>query len=131
GAEPTNHPRLDRDGGRADRALAARDVIPTGIDEEEPEMGARRDRVRHHGDQEAAVPAGLEAEAGAQIVVVLLEEAALLADGRARQVAQAARKQPHPDARGVKVDGRDDTIGPHGHLTLCVRPRSYPRPGAG
>jgi len=121
GAEPAHHPGLDRDGRRADGALTARDVVPTGVDEEEPEVGARSDRVRHHRDQEAPVPAGLEAEPGPQILVVLLEEAALLADGGARELAEAAREQPHPDARRVKVDGRDDAIGPHGHLTLYVR----------
>src|SRR5262245_9380817 len=117
GAEPAHHPGLDRDGRRADGALSARDVVAAGIDEEESEVGARRDRIRHHGDQEAPVSARLEAEPGSQIVVVLLEKAPLLADGGTRELAEAAREQPHADARGVKVDGRDDAIGPHGHLT--------------
>jgi hypothetical protein len=73
--------------------------------------------------------------------VVLLEKSALLADRRAREPPEAAGEQPHPDSGGVKVDGRDDSIGPHGHLTLrdvCIArcraeiiPQTRPRSTAG
>src|SRR5262245_44259074 len=121
GAEPADHPGLDGDRRRADRAFPARDVVATGIDEEEAEVGARRDRVGHHRNQEASVSARLEAEPGPKILVMLLEEAPLLADRGARELAEPAREQAHPDARRMEVDGRDDAIGPHGHLTLLAR----------
>src|SRR5882762_3755445 len=104
GAEPLNHPGLDGHGRRADRALAARDVVATRVDEEEPEVSSRRDRLRHHRDQQAAVSSRLEAESRSEVVVMLLKEAPLLADRGPRQSPEAAREQPHPDSSGVKVD---------------------------
>src|SRR5881397_3622639 len=62
-----DHAGLDGHGRRADRALAARHVVATGIDEEEPELGARREGLRHHGDQEGPVATRLEAETRAEI----------------------------------------------------------------
>src|SRR3989441_10311087 len=63
-----DHAGLDGHGGRADRALAARHVVAAGIDEEEPEPGVGRDGLGHDRDQEGAVPARLDAEAGAEMV---------------------------------------------------------------
>src|SRR6516162_1356308 len=115
-----HHARFDRHRRGADGALAARDVVAAGVDEEEAEVSPRRDRLGHHGDEETAVAARLEAEAGAQILVVLLEIASLLADGGARQRTEPAGEQAHTDPRGVKVDGRDDSIGAHRHLAIAL-----------
>ena len=108
-----HHARLERDGRRPDRALAARDVVAPRVDEEEPEVGPGRDRLGHHGDQQASMAARLEAEARAEMIQVLLEPAALVRDGRAGHAAETAREQPHPDAGGVEVDGRQHAIGTH------------------
>jgi gluconolactonase len=78
-------------------------------------MSAGRDRLGHHRDQEAPVSSRLEAEPRSQVIVMLPEPAALLADRAPREPPEAAREQPHPDSRRVEVDGRDHTIGPHGH----------------
>src|SRR5581483_9562029 len=105
--------RLDGHRGRTDRALAARDVVPAGVDEEQPELRGRRDRLGHDGDEHPAMPARLQTEARAQMIEVLLEPAPLVGDGLARQAANAARDQTHADARGVEVDGRDHAIRAH------------------
>src|SRR5499426_1738430 len=70
GAESSDHPGLDRDGRRADRALTARDVVAARVNEEQAEVGARRDRIGHHRDQEAPMTARLQAEPGPKILVV-------------------------------------------------------------
>src|SRR5437867_1328333 len=116
GAAPPDHPGFDGHRRRADRALAARDVVATGIDEEEAEVRAGRDCLGHHCDQEAPVSARLQTEPGSKILVVLLKEVALVPDRGARELPEPAREQAHPDARGVKVDGRDDALGPHGRI---------------
>ena len=85
---PRDHPGLDGHRRRPDGALAARDVVPAGIDEEEPECRARRDRLGHHRDQQAAMAARLQAEAGPEMVQVLLEPAPLVPDRGARQMAR-------------------------------------------
>ena len=121
---------LEGHGGRADRALATRHVVAAGIDEEEPEVGAGRDRLGHHRDQEASVATGLEAETGAEMVEPLLKPSALFADRLSRQLSEAAREQPHADPRRMEVDGPDHAIGAHRHLLfapcscITVGPRS-------
>src|SRR5204863_8268824 len=70
-----HHAGLDRHGRRADRALATGDVVPAGVDEEEPEAGAGCDRLGHHRDQETPVPAGPEAQTGPEVVEPPLEPA--------------------------------------------------------
>src|SRR5207245_11404750 len=100
----------------SNRTIATRNVVPTRVNEEEPEVSAPRHRLRHHRDQQTAMAARLEAEPGPEIVVVFLEEAALRADRGAREPPEAAREQTHPDSSGVKVDGRDHAIRAHGHL---------------
>src|SRR2546422_3886453 len=111
-----HHAGLDGHGRRADRALAARHVVAAGIDEEEPEPGVGRDGLGHDRDQEGAVPARLEAEAGAEMVEMLLEPAALLTDSASGQPLEAARQEPHTDPRRVEVDRPDHAIGAHSHL---------------
>ena len=81
-------------------------------------MRGGRDRLGHDRDQEAAVPARLEAEAGAEIVEMLLEPPPLVGDRAPRQSPEAAREQPHPDPCRVEVDGPDDAIGSHEHLQV-------------
>src|SRR2546422_3299439 len=114
-----HHAGLDGHGRRADRALAAGNVITPGIDEEEPEVRVGRDRLGHHRDQEAAVPARLEAEARAEMVQMLLEPAALVANRAPWQRPEAARQEPYPDPRRVKVDRLEDAIGPHSATSGC------------
>src|SRR2546427_110944 len=111
-----HHAGLDGHGRRADRALAARHVVAAGIDEEEPEPGVGRDGLGHHRDQEGAVPARLEAEAGAEMVEMLLDPAALLTDSASGQPLEAARQEPHTDPRRVEVDRPEHAIGAHSHL---------------
>jgi hypothetical protein len=108
-----HHPGLDRHRRRADGALAAGDVVAARVDEEQAELRPRRDRLGEHGDQQAAVSARLQAQARPDVVEILLEPTALVCDGRARHAAETAREQPHPDAGGVEVDGRQHTIGAH------------------
>ena len=140
-AAALDHAGLDGHRRRANGALAAGNVVAAGVDEEEPEVRARRDRLGHHRNQEAAMAAGLEAESGAELVEMLLEPAALLADGGAGQLPEAAREEPHADPRGMEVRGRDHPVGAHRHLpprrfsNACptrVRPKprrdSTPRP---
>src|SRR5256712_12092724 len=110
-----HHPGLQGHGRGANRRLTARDVVAASVHEEEPEMSAGRDRLGHHRDQEAPVSSRLEAEPRSQVIVMLPEPAALLADRAPREPPEAAREQPHPDSRRVEVDGRDHPIGPHGH----------------
>ncbi len=62
--------------------------------------------------------AGLETEPGPEVVEVLLEPAALLADGGARQPAQAAREEPHADPSRMEVRRREHPIGAHPHLPV-------------
>ena len=106
-------PRLDRHRRRADGALAAGDVVATRVDEEQAELRPGRHGLRHHGDQQAPVTARLQAQARPKIVEMFLEPAALVRDGRAGHAAETAREQPHPDAGGVEVDGRQHAIGTH------------------
>ena len=54
--------------------------------------------------------ARLQTEAGPEMVQVPLEPAALVPDGGARQMAQAAGEQPHADPGGVKVGRRQHAI---------------------
>src|SRR5207237_3074049 len=115
-APARHHAGLDGHGRRADRALAARHVVATGIDEEEPELGAGREGLGHHGDQEGAVATGLEAEASAEMVEVLLEPAALLTHRASGQPPEAARQEPHADPRRVEVNRPEHAIGAHSHL---------------
>src|SRR5262249_49634872 len=75
-----HHAGLDRRRRCANRAFATRDVVPAGVDEEEPKVSAWCDRLGHHGDQKSAMPAGLEAKSGAHIVEPLLKPSALFAD---------------------------------------------------
>ena len=56
------------------------DAILREVDEKEPEVSARRDRLGHHRDQEATMPARLEAKGGPQMVVVLVKPPALFRD---------------------------------------------------
>src|SRR5882724_834714 len=51
GALARDHAGLDRHRRRADRALAARDVVAAGVDEEQPELRAGRDRLGHDRDE--------------------------------------------------------------------------------
>ena len=118
GALRRHHAGLDSHRRGADGALAARNVVAPGIEEEEPEVRRGRDRLRHHGDQQASVSARLQAEPGPEMVSMLLKPAALFAHRASGIRPEAAREQPHPDARGVEVDGRDHPIGSHG----CLRP---------
>src|SRR5947208_2423627 len=106
GALALDHPGLDRHCRRADRALAAGDVIAAGIDEEQPELRAGRHGLGHHRDQHSPVTPGLQAEARSEMVEMLLEPPALVRDGGTRQVAKAAREEPHPDPGRVESDGR-------------------------
>src|SRR5438128_164760 len=94
-------------------AIPAGDVVATRVDEEQAELRPGRHGLRHHGDQQAPVTARLQAQARPKIVEMLLEPAALVRDGRAGQAAETAREQPHPDAGGVEVDGRQHAIGTH------------------
>src|SRR5205807_980871 len=66
----------------------------------------------------APVPARLEAEAGPEIVEVLLEPPPLLDDGASREPAEAARHQPHPDPRRVEINRADHAIRSHTRLRL-------------
>ena len=122
-----HHARLERDGRRPDRALAARDVVAPRVDEEEPEAGAGCDRLGHHRDQETPVPAGLEAQTGPEVVETLLEPATLFTDGAPGQPPEAARQEPHPDPRRMEVDRPEHAIGSHSHLRVqAMRLRSAP-----
>src|SRR5439155_21886214 len=95
------------------------------------------DRLGHDRDQKAAMPARLEAEAGAEIVEMLLEPPPLVGDRAPRQSPEAAREQPHPDPCRVEVDGPDDAIGSHEHLQMRAmrlhpsRPVKIWDPGSG
>src|SRR5438874_10392884 len=113
GALALDHPGLDRHCRRADRALAAGDVIAAGIDEEQPELRAGRHRLGHHRDQHSPVTPGLQAEARSEMVEMLLEPPALVRDGGTRQVAKTAREEPHPDPGRVEIDGRQQSIRAH------------------
>jgi len=118
GARAGHEARLHGDGGGADGAFATGDVVAAGIDEEETKVRAGRDGLGHDRDEEPAVAARLEAEAGAEIVQVLLEPPPLLADGVPGQPAEAARQKPHADPRRMKIDRADDAIGSHNHLRV-------------
>src|SRR4029453_6256531 len=126
-ARSGHQPGLERRRRRADRALAARHVVAAGVHEEEAEVRGGRHRLGHHRDQQAAVPARLEAEAGPNIVQVLVEPAPLLRDRAAGQAPEAAREQAHADPGGVEVDGPEHAIASHGHLRVsymsCYRNR--------
>src|SRR6266478_4120829 len=86
--------------------------------EEEAEVRGGRDRLGHDRDEEAPVPARLEAEACSQIVEMLLEPPPLVGDGAPGQPAETARQEPHPDPCRVEVDGADHAIGSHKRLRL-------------
>jgi hypothetical protein len=72
----------------------------------------------HHRDQQAAVPARLEAEPGPEMVEMLLEPAPLVAERRAGQPAEPARDEAHTDAGCVKVRRGDHSIRAHRHLPV-------------
>src|SRR5215470_6460774 len=118
GARAGHEPGLHRHRGGADGAFAAGDVVAARIDEEEAEVRAGRDGLRHDRDEEAAVAARLEAEAGAEIVEVFLEPSPFLGHGRAGQPAEAARHESHADACRVEIYGADHAIGSHSHLRV-------------
>src|SRR5919106_2395771 len=102
-----DHPGLERHRGRADGALAARDVVAAGVDEEEPEVRPGRDRLGHHRDQQTAVAARLQTEAGPEMVEMLLEPVAFVAQRGAGEPAEPARDQAHADAGGMRLRRAD------------------------
>src|SRR5207247_5274405 len=67
------------------------------------------------GVQTCALPI-FEAEAGAEMVEMLLEPAALLTESASGQPLEAARQEPHTDPRRVEVDRPEHAIGAHSHL---------------
>src|SRR5438034_9616874 len=99
-----DHAGLDRHRRRADRPLTARNVVATGVDEEQPELRAGRDGLGHDRDEQSPMTARLQAEPGPEVIEVLLAPPALLRDGGAGQAPEAGREQPHPDAGRVEGD---------------------------
>src|SRR5262249_1058018 len=108
--------------------------VTAGIEEKEPEIGRRRDRFGHHGNEQRTMPARLEAETGAYVIQVFLKPPALLGDRAARQSAEPTRHQAHADARRMEVDRPDQACRSHrSHLPFCHETASHTgvsRPGA-
>src|SRR5215813_1244073 len=115
---PRHESRLHGHGRGSDRAFAAGDIVAARINEEETKKSTGGNRLGHDRDEEAAMAARLEAEPGAQVVVMLQEPSPLLGHRAARHAAQPTREEPHADASRVEIDGADDAIRSHAHLRV-------------
>ena len=104
---------LQRDGHGADGAVAAHGQASRGLDEEDCEIGIRRDGRIEHRARHQVVAARLEHERPADPVVVAEEVLAPLAHGGAVERGSAARHHADGIAAGVAVDAEEGVARAH------------------
>ncbi len=96
---------FDHELGERDDRVAAHRAVALVVKEEDVEVGVRG--AREHGAVHVGVPAGLEHQAGTQMIEVLAKVAPLLQHGAPFQLRQSVRDDSQRLAAGMHVDGRD------------------------